>query len=229
MSERDKVLTFVPDKPLALDGVYQLNLVGLTDLLGRPIAARSILLTTFTPRKLSTYQMFDVTGAPVPFGDLAVARPLGPTAQTFLTAVPAVRGVAPLNLIDVTDPAHPVKTGRSLQFRGAQARPGQAEHAGHREKASQRFARADSFLLGSHSARDEVNGDLAVVSSSTTSASAHQFLRCDGPGEAMHPGRQDCERKPGRARSDDPAWDVQGVVFRAVSPRLNTTGVAAYS
>ena len=67
LSERDKVLTFVPDKPLALDGVYQLNLVGLTDLLGRPLAVRSIPLTTFTPRKLSTFQMFDVRrGIPCP-------------------------------------------------------------------------------------------------------------------------------------------------------------------
>ena len=232
MSERDKVLTFVPDKPLALDGVYQLNLIGLTDLLGRPIAARSILLTTFTPRKLSTFQLFDSVGNPVPFGDLAVSHPVGATgsAMTTLTAIPSIRGVAPVaNVVDVTDPANPVKMGQASSYvvpKRIAINPS-ALVTVRKQANGQPFpvpSCSDHIPLGT-----KFTGDLAVVSSYNTANATIAFIDVTNPAKPCELGAKILTANPGELNNFNRHGTFSGVgAARGVATIQLTAGVAAY-
>ena len=165
----------------------------------------------------------------MPFGDLAVSRPLGPTSQTFLTAVPAVRGVAPVNLIDVTDPAHPIKTGQASNFvvpKRVLVRPNTLVTV---RKLPSGLpvpipACSDHIPLGT-----KFNGDLAVVSSSTTSAAHISFFDVTDPAKPCALGGKIVSANPEQLGPTTQHGTFRGVgVSRGVATIEHTTGVAAY-
>jgi len=231
LSQRDKVLTFIPDQPLELDRIYRISLVGLTDLLGRPLAVRTIPLATYSPRKLSTFQLLDSRGVPVPFGDLAVSRPLDPSgkALTTLVAIPSIRGVAPVaNIVNVTDPSNPTKMGQTSSYIVPKRILVRQDTIVTVRK------QADGSPMPVPSCQDHVpgakfSGDLAVVSSYTTNQSSIAFIDVTNPSKPCELGAKVLTANPETQDATNQHGTFKGVgAARSVALIEHSSGFAAF-
>ncbi len=114
-SGADSVITFIPKNPLVLDEVYRINLVGVLDLLGRPLAVRVVPVTTYTPRVESMYSALNLDGQVLTFADLQVMHDKTPggNPRTSLIAVSSNDFGFKLHAIDVSDPQNPLGLGEA--------------------------------------------------------------------------------------------------------------------
>jgi hypothetical protein len=104
----DSIVTFVPKDPLPLGQHFTLSLIGVVDLLGRPLPVLTISVTTFAPTVKATYTEANLDGTALPFDDMQVLHdngPSGPRTTLFVTS----RNDSGFKLhgVDVTTPDHP--------------------------------------------------------------------------------------------------------------------------
>ena len=197
----DSMVTFIPKEPLPLGGVFRLSLVGVLDLLGRPLSPRSVLVTTYTPTVIGTYSETNIDGLPIPFDDVQVIHDTGPggTARTSLVATSSNDNGFKLHMIDVSDPPNPVERGQaggghrtrriavqsgaSLPLRGDPG-PGCNAHVN-----SSTFAFTGNFAMGTASNTDDSSlmfYDVTTPDAPCTLASKKITTNPDVSGDFQH-------------------------------------------
>ncbi len=123
----DSIIGFIPKNPLPLGETFTLSLVGVVDLLGRPISirdpldpmiripVRTIPVTTFAPSVEATYSELNIDGTPIPFDDIQVLHDFDSNAKPriSLLATSSNESGFKLHAIDVTTPSSPLELGQA--------------------------------------------------------------------------------------------------------------------
>jgi PKD repeat protein len=104
----DSIVTFIPNDPLPLAQSFTLRLIGVLDLMGRPLSVSTIAVTTFTPTVQATYSELNIDGSTLPFNDIRVLHDNGPSGPRTTLLVTSGNSFAyKLHSVDVTAPGNP--------------------------------------------------------------------------------------------------------------------------